>query len=45
MSFYDEEPSEVVGERLGLSPGNVRVIRHRGIDRLRRCVDAGRRAA
>ena len=45
MSFYDDQPSEVVGERLGLSPGNVRVIRHRGIDRLRRCVDSGRRAA
>jgi RNA polymerase sigma-70 factor (ECF subfamily) len=45
MSFYDDQPSESVGEQLGLSPGNVRVIRHRGIDRLRRCVDAGRRVA
>ena len=43
MSFYDDAPSEAVGERLGLSAGNVRVIRHRGIDRLRRCVDGGRR--
>jgi RNA polymerase sigma-70 factor (ECF subfamily) len=42
MSFYDDQPSEVVGEQLGLSAGNVRVIRHRGIDKLRRCVDAGR---
>ena len=42
MTFYDEQPSEAVGRELGLSPGNVRVIRHRGIDRLRRCVDAGR---
>jgi RNA polymerase sigma-70 factor (ECF subfamily) len=45
MSFYDDQPSETVGERLGLSAGNVRVIRHRGIDKLRRCVDGGRRAA
>lgn len=45
MTFYDDQPSEAVGEQLGLSAGNVRVIRHRGIDKLRRCVDAGRRAA
>ena len=42
LTFYDEQPSEAVGEQLGLSPGNVRVIRHRGLDKLRRCVDAGR---
>jgi RNA polymerase sigma-70 factor (ECF subfamily) len=45
MSFYDDQPSEEVGRQLGLSAGNVRVIRHRGVDKLRRCVDAGRRAA
>jgi RNA polymerase sigma-70 factor (ECF subfamily) len=45
MSFYDDQPSEVVGQQLGLSAGNVRVIRHRGIDKLRRCVDAGRERA
>lgn len=45
MSFYDEQPSDVVGRELGLSAGNVRVIRHRGIDKLRRCVDAGRGVA
>ena len=45
MTFYDERPSEAVGIELGLTPGNVRVIRHRGIDKLRRCVDSGRRAA
>lgn len=44
MSFYDDQPSEAVAQQLGLSAGNVRVIRHRGIDRLRRCVDAGRSA-
>jgi RNA polymerase sigma-70 factor (ECF subfamily) len=45
MTFYDDQPSDAVGLQLGLSAGNVRVIRHRGIDKLRRCVDAGRRAA
>jgi RNA polymerase sigma-70 factor (ECF subfamily) len=42
LTFYDDQPSEEVGAQLGLSAGNVRVIRHRGIDKLRRCVDAGR---
>jgi RNA polymerase sigma-70 factor (ECF subfamily) len=45
MSFYDEQPADAVGRSLGLSAGNVRVIRHRGIDKLRRCVDAGLRRA
>lgn len=45
MSFYDDQPSEAVGQQLGLSAGNVRVIRHRGIHSLKRCVDAGRRAS
>jgi len=45
LSFYEDQPAEVVGRSLGLSAGNVRVIRHRGIGKLRRCVDAGRRAA
>lgn len=44
MSFYDDQPSDVVGRELGLTPGNVRVIRHRGIDKLRRCVEQGARA-
>lgn len=45
LSFYDDRPADEVGAQLGLSSGNVRVIRHRGIDKLRRCVDAGRRKA
>jgi RNA polymerase sigma-70 factor (ECF subfamily) len=44
MSFYDDQPSDAVGRELGLTPGNVRVIRHRGIHHLRRCVEAGARA-
>ena len=38
LSFYDDEPAEKVGEMLGLTAGNVRVIRHRAIERLRECV-------
>ncbi|HXH03791.1 MAG TPA: sigma-70 family RNA polymerase sigma factor [Candidatus Competibacteraceae bacterium] len=44
LSFYDEQPAEAVGRSLGLSAGNVRVIRHRGIVKLRRCLEAGRKA-
>ena len=44
LSFYDEQPAEAVGAQLGLSAGNVRVIRHRGIGKLRRCVHGARRA-
>jgi len=45
MTFFDEQPSDAVGQQLGCSAGNVRVIRHRGMDKLRRCVESGRRAA
>ena len=45
MSFYDEKPAEVVAGELGLTAGNVRVIRHRGIAQLRRCVASGREVA
>jgi len=37
-SFYEEQPAERVGAVLGLSAGNVRVIRHRALERLRDCV-------
>lgn len=38
LSFYEEEPAERVGAALGISAGNVRVIRHRALERLRECV-------
>lgn len=38
LSFYEEESAEKVGDTLGLSAGNVRVIRHRAMERLRACV-------
>ncbi len=38
MTFYDDSPAEAVAQALGLAPGNVRVIRHRAVERLRRCI-------
>ena len=40
MTFYDDRPADEVGTELGLSAGNVRVIRHRGIERLKLCMQA-----
>ena len=45
LTFYEDRPCDSVGAELGLSAGNVRVIRHRGLEKLRRCVDAGRSRA
>lgn len=38
MSFYDEQTSADVAHFLGVSEGNVRVIRHRAIRQLRNCL-------
>jgi RNA polymerase sigma-70 factor, ECF subfamily len=38
MTFYDDRPADAVGQELRLSAGNVRVIRHRGIERLKACM-------
>lgn len=38
LSYYDDKPADAVAGELGLTAGNVRVIRHRGITQLRRCV-------
>lgn len=35
MTFYDDRPADAVGLELGLSAGNVRVIRHRAIEHLK----------
>ena len=40
MTFYDDRPADAVGEQLRVSAGNVRVIRHRGIERLKSCMQA-----
>jgi RNA polymerase sigma-70 factor (ECF subfamily) len=39
MTFYDDRPADAVAQELGLSAGNVRVIRHRGLERLRGCME------
>jgi RNA polymerase sigma-70 factor, ECF subfamily len=38
MTFYDDRPADAVGEQLRVSAANVRVIRHRGIARLKACM-------
>ena len=45
MTFYDDRPADAVGRELGITAANVRVIRHRGIERLRGCMQAGRDAS
>lgn len=40
MSFFAEQAADEVGAQLGLSAGNVRVIRHRALGRLRDCMGA-----
>jgi RNA polymerase sigma-70 factor (ECF subfamily) len=40
LSFFGEKGSDELGAQLSLSPGNVRVIRHRALARLRRCMGA-----
>ena len=42
LSFYAERRSDEIGSDLGLSPANVRVVRHRALARLRACVEGGR---
>ena len=38
LTFYAESSAAAVGADLGVSEGNVRVIRHRAIERLRTCM-------
>lgn len=38
FTFYDDTPADEVALELDLSPANVRVIRHRALQRLRTCV-------
>ncbi|MEO8655276.1 MAG: sigma-70 family RNA polymerase sigma factor [Ramlibacter sp.] len=38
MTFFEEQGAEEVACAMGLTAGNVRVIRHRGLGRLRDCV-------
>jgi RNA polymerase sigma-70 factor, ECF subfamily len=38
ISFFADKPADQVGAELGLKGGNVRVIRHRALARLRECM-------
>ncbi len=38
LSFYADKTATEVGRELGVTDGNVRVIRHRAVQRLRTCV-------
>jgi RNA polymerase sigma-70 factor (ECF subfamily) len=40
MTFYDEQTAAEAATFLGLSEGNVRVIRHRALHQLRKCMGA-----
>jgi RNA polymerase sigma-70 factor (ECF subfamily) len=40
LSFFADKPAEEVAGELGLSAGNVRVIRHRALGRLRQCMES-----
>lgn len=44
MTFYDDCPADTLGKQLGLNAGHVRVIRHRGLERLRNCIEQAERA-
>ena len=39
LSFYDERTASQIAGQLGLSEGNVRVIRHRALAQLHRCLE------
>ena len=38
LSFYGDKSAEEAGRELALAPGNVRVIRHRALGKLRACM-------
>lgn len=40
LTFFADKPGDEVATDLGLSAGNVRVIRHRALARLRNCMEA-----
>lgn len=42
LTFHDDLPAEALARELNLTLANVRVIRHRGLERLRGCVNGAR---
>ena len=45
LSFAEWQSGEEIAERLAVAPGNVRVIRHRALRKLRDCMDRAGAAA
>jgi RNA polymerase sigma-70 factor, ECF subfamily len=45
LTFYGDRPSRDIAQTLGITEGNVRVIRSRAIDRLRACMGTAERAS
>ena len=41
LTFFSDQPADAVGAELGLAAGNVRVIRHRALGKLRDCMGVG----
>lgn len=41
LGFFADKPADAVARELGLTPANTRVIRHRALLRLRRCMGIG----
>lgn len=41
LTFFADKPADEVGAELAISAGNVRVIRHRALARLRGCLGVG----
>jgi RNA polymerase sigma-70 factor (ECF subfamily) len=41
LSFFADKHADEVGKELSISGGNVRVIRHRALARLKKCMGAG----
>lgn len=41
MSFHEDRTAEAIGDALGMTNSNVRVVRHRALVRLRECIDGG----
>ena len=39
MTFFDDSNADEVARAAGITAGNARVVRHRGIERLRRCLE------
>jgi RNA polymerase sigma-70 factor (ECF subfamily) len=45
LTFFQEQTADEVGQALGMESGNVRVARHRALQRLRGCMSLGTQEA